>query len=145
MNIDIIDVNKGSLEINHNEGILVDKFCFFPLTYQKGSRLVFYTSKRQATMPSTSSQPLDKGKQRVKEEEEDHEVERDFDIIQVDSDEENEARITNMLLQDRNAQIKYIQAHSDRAKSINDAIDLENRQLGAQIAIYEARSIKAQK
>ena len=77
-------------------------------------------------MPSTSTNPLDKGKERVKEEEEDHEVDMDFEIIQVDSDEENEARIINMLLQDTNAQIKDLQAHLDRAKSINDALDLEN-------------------
>ena len=72
-------------------------------------------------------------------------MERDFEIIQVESDEENEARITNMLLQDRNAQIKDLQAHLDRAKSVNDALDLENMQLGAQIEIYEARVLKARK
>ena len=33
----------------------------------------------------------------------------------------------------------------DRSKSINDALDLDNRQLGAQIDIYEGRAIKAQK
>ena len=52
-----------------------------PLTYQRGPRLVFAASKRQGTMPSTLAQPLDKGKQKVKEEEEDHEVEREFEII----------------------------------------------------------------
>ena len=33
----------------------------------------------------------------------------------------------------------------NRAKSVNDALDLENKQLGAQISIYEAKAIKARK
>ena len=106
---------------------------------------MFVASKRQGTLPSTSAQPLDKGKQRVKEEEEYHEVERDFEIIHVDNDEENEARITNMLLQDINAQIKDLQAHLDRAKSVNDALDLKNMQLGAQIEIYELKPSRPEK
>ena len=88
---------------------------------------------------------MDKRKQKVNKENEDYEVERDFEIIQVHSDEENEEIITNMLLQDRNAQIKDLLAHLERAKSINDALDLENRQLGAQMEIYEARALKAWK
>ena len=69
-------------------------------------------------------------------------MERDFEIIQVDSDEENEVIITNLLLQDRNAQMKDLQAHLDRAKGINDVLDLENRQLGEKLEIYEARPLK---
>lgn len=106
---------------------------------------MFFSSKMQGTMPSTSAQPLDKGKQNVKEEEEDHEVEREFEIIQVDSDEDNEAKISNFLIQNKNAQIEDLQEHLDRAKSVNDALEMENRQLGAQIAIYEARAIRAWK
>ena len=51
------------------------------LKCQRGQRLVFVASKRQGTMPSTSAQKIDKGKKKVKEEEEDHEVESEFEII----------------------------------------------------------------
>ena len=63
----------------------------------------------------------------------------------MDNDEEDEARISNFLIQNKNAQIEDLHANLDRAKSVKDALDMENRQLGAQIAIYEARAIKAWK
>ena len=44
----------------------------------------------------------DKGKQQLKKEEDNHEEEREFELIHIDSDEENETRIVNSLLQDRN-------------------------------------------
>ena len=64
---------------------------------------MFATSKGKAAMPSSSAQMIDKGKQQVKEEEDNHEEEREFELIHIDSDEENETRIENSLLQDRNA------------------------------------------
>ena len=45
----------------------------------------------------------------------------------------------------KNALIEDLQANLDRAKTVNDALDMVNRKLGAQIAIYEARVIKARK
>ena len=50
-----------------------------------------------------------------------------------------------MLIQNKNALIEDLQANLNRAKSVNYALDMENKQLGAQPAIYEARAIKAQK
>ena len=46
----------------------------------------------------------------MKEEEDNHEEEREFELIHIDSDEENETRIANPLLQDRNAQIRDLEA-----------------------------------
>ena len=129
------ECDDSSKDHNHDQETNKTTITPLSLTYQRGPRLVFVASKRQGTMSSTSAQPLDKGKQKIKEEEEDHEVEREFEIIQVDNDEENEPRITKFLLQNRNTQIEYLQADLDRAKSLNDALDMENRQLGAQIAI----------
>ena len=79
----------------------------FPLTYQRENRHVFSASKGQGTMPSTSAKKLDKGKQKIKEEEEkdQHEVEKESKLIHIDSYEENEARISSLLLQNKNAQI----------------------------------------
>ena len=52
---------------------------------------------------------IDKGKQQVKEEEDNHEEEREFELIHIDSDEENEAIIANSLLQDMNAEINDLE------------------------------------
>ena len=41
--------------------------------------------------------------------------------------------------------IEDLQANLNRAKTLNDALEMENRQLGAQNAIYEARAIRSQK
>ena len=62
-------------------------------------------------MPSTSTKKLDKGKEKVIDEEEDqHETKQEFELIHVDSDDENEARISSMLLKSKDAQIKDLQA-----------------------------------
>ena len=50
-----------------------------------------------------------------------------------------------MLLQNKNAQIEDLQANLDRAKCVNNVLEMENKQLGAQNAIYEARAIRARK
>ena len=49
------------------------------------------------------------------------------------------------LLQNKNSQIEDLKANLDRAKSVNSVLEMENRQLGAKNAIYEARAIRAQK
>ena len=64
---------------------------------------MFDASKRQGAMPSSLFQMKDKGKQQMKEEEDNHEEEREFELIHINSDEENETRIVNSPLQDRNA------------------------------------------
>ena len=69
---------------------------------------VFAALKRQGAMPSTSTKQLDKGKEKVmdEEEEEQHKTEQEFQLIHVDSDDENEQRIISMLLKNKDAQIK---------------------------------------
>ena len=58
----------------------------FPITYQRGVRHVFASSKGQGAMSSSSAQMIDKGEEQVKEEEGDHEEEREFELIHIDSD-----------------------------------------------------------
>ena len=77
-----METNEG----NHDQDTEMTTIKPLPLTYERGQRLLFAAYKSKATMPSTSAQPLDKGKQKVNEEEEYHEVEREFEIIQIDSD-----------------------------------------------------------
>ena len=72
-------------------------------------------------------------------------MEKEFEIIQADNDEEDEARISNFLIQNKNALIEDLQANLNKAKSVIDTLDLENRQLAARIAIYEAKAFNAQK
>ena len=64
---------------------------------------MFSASKEQGAMNSSSTPMKDKGKQQMKEEEDNHEEEREFELIHIESDEENETRIVNSLLHGRNA------------------------------------------
>ena len=116
------------------------KYC--TLTYQRGSRQVLAASKRQGTLPSTSAQPLDKGKKIVEEEEEDREKEREFELIHIYSDDENETRISNSLLQDRNAQIKEMEAKLEREKDVIHFYQMQNKQMSVQQAIHETRTLR---
>ena len=59
---------------------------------------MFAASKGQGAMHSSSTPMKDKGKQQVKEENEKHQEEREFELIHLDSDEENETKIVNSLL-----------------------------------------------
>ena len=70
---------------------------------------------------------IDKGKKQVKEEEENHEEEREFELIHIDSDEENETRIAKSLLQDRNAQIKDLEVELERSKYVIDFLQMQNK------------------
>ena len=90
----------------------------FTITYQKGRRHVFAALKRQGAMHSSSKPLKDKGKQQLKKEEDNHEEEREFELIHIDSDEENETRIVKSLLQDRNAYIKDLEAGLERSKDL---------------------------
>ena len=77
----------------------------------------------------------------MKEEEEDHEKEREFEIIHINSDDENETRISNSLLQDRNAQIKDLEAKLERAKDFIHFYKMQNKIMSAQQAIHETRTL----
>ena len=105
---------------------------------------MFTASKRQGAMPSSSTQMIDKGKQ-VKEEEDHHEEERYFEVIHIDSDEENETRIANSLLQDKNAQIKELEVELESSKDVIHFLQIHNKQMSGEQAIYEARALKYQK
>ena len=107
---------------------------------------LFSSLKRKGAMPSTSTKKLDKGIEKVIEEEEDkHETEHKFQLIHVDSDDKNEKRITSMLLKSKDAQIKDFQTKLGRAKNVIHYFEVENKQLEAQKAIYEIRAMRAQK
>ena len=120
---------ESSLDITKDEVKHV-KTC--TLSYQRGSRQVFATSKRQGTLPFTSIQPPDKGKKKVEEEEEYNEKEREFELIHIKSDDENETRISNSLLQDRNAQIKDLEAELERSKDVIHFYQMQNKRMSAQ-------------
>lgn len=64
---------------------------------------MFVASKGQGAMPFSSNQMIEKGKQQMKEEVDNHEEEREFELIHIDDDDENETRLANSLLQDRNS------------------------------------------
>ena len=98
-------------------------------------------------MLSTSAKKIEKGKEKViKEEEEDqHETEWEFEIIHVDSDDENKARISRMLLKSKDDQIKYLQTNLARARNVIHYYETKNKQLEAQKEIYEVRAIRERK
>ena len=98
-------------------------------------------------MPSTSTKQLDKGKEKVidEEEEDKHETEQEFQLIHLDSDDENEERITRMLIKRKDAQIRYLQANLGRVRNVINFLEVENKQLEIEKAIYEIKAIRAQK
>ena len=64
------DINDNdSHDGSNGEGTKMSKIEPFSLTYQRGSRHVYVASKRQGAMTSTLAKHLDKGKEKVKEEE----------------------------------------------------------------------------
>ena len=101
-------------------------------------------------MPSTSTKQLDKGKEKVEEQviiekEDDHETEQEFQLIYIENDDENEVRISSMLIKNKYAQIKYLQANLGRARIFLHYYEVENKQLEVENAIYEIRAIRAKK
>ena len=103
---------------------------------------MFATSKGQGAMSSSLAKMIEKGKEQVKEEEDNHEEQREFELIHINSDEENETRISNSLLQDMNAQIKDLEAELERAKDVIHFLQMQNKKMSGQQAIYEARALK---
>ena len=70
----------------------------------------------------------------MKEEEDNHEEEREFELINVNNDDENETRIANSLLQDMNAPIKDLEAELGRAKDRIHFLQMQNKQMSGQLA-----------
>lgn len=125
---EVDDNTKGH---SHDENTTKTTITPLSYTHKRGSLHVFSASKGQGTMPSTSTQKIDKGKQNVKVEEEDPEIEREFELIHIDSDEENETIISNSLLQKNNAQIKDLEAELEREKDAIHFYQMENKQMSA--------------
>ena len=101
----------------------------FPLTYQIGHKNVFASLGMKGAMPSSSAKQVDKGKGKVTEpitieEEDKHETEQEFQLI--DLDDEDEVRITNALIRDKDANISELQANIGRARNVINFLELEN-------------------
>ena len=95
--------------------------------------------KRRKTKRATQS----KGKEK---EESSHEKEREFDIIQIQSDDsDNEARILENLLINRENQIDALRTDLDRARNFNHFLQVQNKQMSVHMVVYETRAIKYKK
>ena len=83
-----------------------------------------------------------KGKEK---EESNHEKKRDFDIIQIQSDDsDNEARILESLLINREKQIDALRVDLERSRNFNHFLQTQNKQ-SVHMAVYETRAIKYKK
>ena len=92
--------------------------------------------KRKSTRRATQSKGKDK-------EESSHEQEREFDIIQIQSDDsDNEARILQNLLIHRENQIDDLRTDLDRARNFNHFLQVQNKQMSVHMAVYETRAIR---
>ena len=79
-------------------------------------------------------------------EESSHEKERKFDIIQIQSDDnDNEARILENLLIHRENQIDALRTDLERARNFNHFLQVQNKQMSVHMAVYETRAIKYKK
>ena len=95
--------------------------------------------KRRKTKKATQS----KGKEK---EERNHEKERDFDIIQIQSDDsDNEARILETLLINREKKIDALRADLERSRNFNHFLQTQNKHMSVHMAVYETRAIKYKK
>ena len=87
--------------------------------------------KRKSTRRATQSKGKDK-------EESSHEQEREFDIIQIQSDvSENEARILENLLIHREGQIDALRADLRRSRNFNQFLQVQNKKMSVQMVVYE--------
>ena len=95
--------------------------------------------KRRKTKKATQS----KGKEK---EESSHEKERDFDIIQINNDDsDNEARILESLLINREDQIDDLRVDLERFKILIHFLQTQNKHMSLHMVLYETRAIKYQK
>ena len=96
-----METNDGS----HDENTKMSRVEPFPLVYQRGERHVFSASKRQGAMPSTSTKKLEKGKEKVivGDKKGKHQTKQECQLIDLDSENEYEERVTSILLQSKDA------------------------------------------
>ena len=105
---------------------------------------MFAASKRQGAIFSPAIKPLDKGKEKMNEDiQHQHDEEREFELIHVDSEEEE--KISSLFIQNKNAQIRDLQADLERAKYKYDVLDREIRQRSAHMEIYEVRALRVRR
>ena len=71
----IIYEERNNPKVTNDHSLQIKLVASFTITYQRGERHVFATSKGQGAMHSSSTPMKYKGKQPVKEEEDDHEEE----------------------------------------------------------------------
>ena len=103
---------------------------------------IFEFPKRKRTKNSIQG----KGKEKEEQQESSHEKEREFDIIQIESDAgDDEARILEALLQNREAQIHDLETDLERSKDLIHFLQMQNKQMSGKMAIYEARAFKYQR
>ena len=93
----------------------------FPKTYQRGHKNVFDPQIVEGAMPSTKTQNVDKGKDKVIEpvihdEEDTHETKQEFQLVDLDED-ENE-KIANAAIKGKDFKIKELQTNLDSAKYV---------------------------
>ena len=91
---------------------------------------MFSSLEVKGAMPSSSTKQVDKGKENVTkhvivEEEDKHETNQEFQLIELDD--EDEVRITNALIRGKDAKISELQANLGRAKNVINFLELENQ------------------
>ena len=92
--------------------------------------------KRKSTRKST--QGKGKGKEEIS-----HEPEKEFDIIQIQSDDSNnEAHILENLLIHRESQIDALRDNLHRGRNFNQFLQVQNKQMSVHMAVYETRAIR---
>ena len=72
---------------------------------------MFAASERQGAMPSTSTKKLDKVKEKVtaRDKKGKHGSKQKFQFIEFDSENEDKERVTSILLQSKDAEIRNLQ------------------------------------
>ena len=99
-------------------------------------------------MPSSSTQQIDKGKEKtiepsIDDEEGKHETEHEFQLF--DLNEEDEKKIINAVMKGKVVKISELQAILERAKYVIHFLEHENQQLKTKHVINEVKLFKAQK
>ena len=92
---------------------------------------MFSTSKRQGAMPYTWTKKLEKGKEKVTigDKKGKHQTKQEFQFINLDNENEDEERVTSILLQSKDAQIRDLQRNLGMEKYIINYYKDENKQL----------------
>ena len=95
--------------------------------------------KRRKTKRATQSKGKDK-------EESSHEKEREFNIIQIQSDDsDNKAWILENLLINRENKIDALRTDLERARNFNHFFQIQNKQMSVHMVVNETRAIKYKK